>query len=150
MKSCNTLSHRQVHSLDTTWARHVGATCVSRGARAYHVTYLLESCPLDPSKYVSRLRVKNVLLPCLPIRDVPLFVSHIMSAASFDLKIATSQQSSREYDLSKQLGSQQVQQMVDYVKFWLSVHLIPTDRLNNLSQNGGNHFDPLSNSRRKL
>ena len=73
-----------------------------------------------------------------------------MSAASFDLKIATSQQSSREHDLSKQLGSQQVQQMVDYVKFWLSVHLIPTDRLNNLSQNGGNHFDPLSNSRRKL
>ena len=73
-----------------------------------------------------------------------------MSAASFDLKIATSQQSSREYDLSKQLGSQQVQQMVDYVKFWLSVHLIPTDRLNNLSQNGGNHLDPLSNSRRNL
>ena len=87
---------------------------------------------------------------CLVYRYVPLFVSHIMSAASFDLKIATSQQSSREYDLSKQLGSQQVQQMVDYVKFWLSVHIIPTDRLNNLSQNGGNHFDPLSNSRRKL
>ena len=62
-----------------------------------------------------------------------------MSAASFDLKIATGQQSSREHDLSKQLGSQQIQQIVDYVKFWLSVHLTPTDRLNNLSQNGGNH-----------
>ena len=57
---------------------------------------------------------------CLVYRYVPLFVSHIMSAASFDLKIATSQQSSREHDLSKQLGSQQVQQMVDDVKFWLS------------------------------
>ena len=29
-------------------------------------------------------------------------------------------------------------------------HEIPTDRLNNLSQNGGNHLYPLSNSGRKL
>ena len=127
MKSCDTLSHRQAHSRDTTWARHVGTTCLSRGAHAHHVTYFLDSCQFEPCKYVSRL--KNVILLCLrlPIRYVPLFVCHIISDASFDLKIATGQQSSREHDLSKQLGSQQIQQIVDYVKFWLSVHISRTN-----------------------
>ena len=125
MKSCNTVWQCQAHSRDTTRARHEGTKYVSHGARAYHVPYFLESCPLDPLKFVSRLR--NVLLPnCLPIRYVPIFVSHIMSAASLDLKIDTGQQSSKEHDLSKQLGPQQVQQMVEYVKFWLSVLIIRT------------------------
>ena len=38
VKSCNTVSHREAHLRDTTRERHVGTTCVSRGARAYHVT----------------------------------------------------------------------------------------------------------------
>ena len=67
VKSCNTLLHPQAHSRDTTWARFVGTTWVSRGACAYHVTYFLESCQLEPWKYFSRL--ENVLLLCLPIRS---------------------------------------------------------------------------------
>ena len=153
MKSCNTVSHRQAHSRDTTWARHVGTTCVSRGARAYHVTYFLESCPLKPWKYVSRLR--HVLLLCLPILYVPLFVRHIMSDAYFYLKIEellanrARKNKTRENDWAlNKFNSWLITSIFGYQ--FTSFEQIPVDRLNNLSQNGGNHFDPLSNSRRKL
>ena len=40
---------------------------------------------------------------------------------------AAGQQSSREHDQSKQLGSQRIEQMVDYIKSWQSVHIIRTN-----------------------
>ena len=86
---------------------------------------------------------------------VPFFVRHILSDASLDLKIEellanrARKNKTRQNDWAlNKFNSWLIASIFGYQ--FTSFEQIPVDSLNNLSQNGGNHFDPLSNSRKKL
>ena len=102
----------------------------TRVLRAYHVVHTHTTWPTSRSLAISSLVNMSAGLEmffCFVYQyDTYCFSSATSWATLLSTKNrrATGQQSSREHDSSEQLCSQQSHQMVDSVKFWLSVHII--------------------------